>query len=44
MSQSQRSGSQYGESFPGPSVAGPGRTQGPGAAILVLMVGLPAAG
>jgi predicted kinase len=44
MSQSQRSGSQYEESFPGPSLAGPGGTQGPGATTLVLMVGLPAAG
>jgi len=44
MSQSQRSGSQCGASFPCPSAAGPVVTQEPRAAILVLMAGLPAAG
>jgi AAA domain len=44
MSQSQRSGSQYEKPFPGPSAAGPAVTHDPRAAILVLMVGLPAAG
>jgi predicted kinase len=44
MSQSQRSGSQYGEPFPCPSAAGPAVTQNRRAATLVLMVGLPAAG
>jgi predicted kinase len=44
MSQSQRSGSQYEEPFPGPSAAGPAVTPDPPAATLILMVGLPAAG
>jgi predicted kinase len=44
MSQSQRSGSHREEPFPCPSAAGPGVTQGPRAATLILMVGLPAAG
>jgi predicted kinase len=44
MSQSQRSGSQGREPFPCPSAAGPVVRQDPGAAILVLMAGLPAAG
>jgi len=43
MSASQRSGAQSGEPFRCPSAAGPAVT-GPRAAILVLMVGLPAAG
>ncbi len=44
MSQPQRSGSQHGEPFGCPSATGPAVTRDPRAAILVLMVGLPAAG
>ena len=44
MSQPQRSGSQHGEPFPCPPAAGPGGTQDPRAATLILMAGLPGAG
>ena len=44
MSQPQRSGAQHGEPFPCPSAAGPGGTQDPRAATLILMAGLPGAG
>jgi predicted kinase len=44
MSQSQCSGSQYEEPFPGPFAAGPAVTPDPPAVTLILMVGLPAAG
>ena len=44
MSQSQHSDSQFDEPFPGPSAAGPIVTRDPRAAVLILMVGLPAAG
>jgi predicted kinase len=44
MPQSQHSNFQHEEPFPRPSAAGPVVTQGPRAATLVLMVGLPAAG
>jgi predicted kinase len=44
MFASQRPGSQCEQPLPGPSAAGPARTQDPRAATLILMVGLPAAG
>ena len=44
MSQSQRSDSRTRGTIPVPPAAGPAVTQGPRAATLVLMVGLPAAG
>ena len=44
MSRSRRSASEGEEPFPCPSAAGPAVTHDPRAAILVLMVGLPAAG
>jgi AAA domain len=44
MSQSHRLDSQYEEPFPSPSAPGPDATQGPPAATMLLMVGLPGAG
>ena len=44
MSQSQRFDSPSGEPFPGPSAAEPAVTRAPSAPVLILMVGLPAAG